>query len=154
MSKLKYWLIALIGLAAIFLIVNNFQAPKERQEPSFGQVVFENGKSIKVEIADTEQKRNQGLSDREPIDDDFGMLFIFQEKKRHPFWMKGMRFALDFIWLDEGKIVDLHQNVEPTLNSLPIIQPDQLIDRVLEVQAGFIADNEVKIGNKLEIQLP
>ena len=64
-----------------------------------------------VEIADTEDTKSQGLSGRTSMAKNKGMLFIFNESSYKYFWMKGMNFPLDFVWINGKKIVDIKKNV-------------------------------------------
>src|SRR3989344_9080436 len=69
---------------------------------------------VRVDVADTPEKRAIGLSDREGLAPDEGMLFIFPEDGIYAFWMKDMRFSIDILWIShEGFIVDMRQNVSP-----------------------------------------
>lgn len=102
-----------------------------------------NGKTLRVEVMDTEQERNKGLSDRENLPSDTGMLFVFPTPGVHAFWMKDMRFPLDFVWVRDGKIVDLTEQVSPPSPGTPddkllIYEPKEPIDAVLEVNAGVV----------------
>ncbi len=112
---------------------------------------------IPVEIADTFQKRQKGLSERKSLTEGEGMLFIFAQKDiQPPFWMKKMKFAIDIIWIDDNKIVQINENVpapEPdTPNSeLKFYPPNQPIDYVLEVNAGFVDENKIKIGDDIDL---
>lgn len=112
---------------------------------------------IPVEIADTAQKRQTGLSGRESLTEGEGMLFVFaQEDIRPPFWMKEMKFAIDIIWIDDDKIVQIDENVpapEPdTPNSeLKFYTPNQPIDYVLEVDAGFVDQHDIKVGDDVNL---
>jgi uncharacterized membrane protein (UPF0127 family) len=112
---------------------------------------------IFVEIADTFQKRQKGLSERESLAEGEGMLFIFAQKDiQPPFWMKEMKFAIDIIWIDDNKIVQINENVpapEPdTPNSeLKFYTPNQPIDYILEVNAGFVDEKGLKIGDNVDL---
>ena len=53
-----------------------------------------------VDLAVTSGERQQGLSGRETMAEDAGMLFVFEEEQPLAFWMKDMRFPLDIIWID------------------------------------------------------
>lgn len=108
---------------------------------------------ILVEIADSASKRAQGLSGRENLLKKQGMLFVFDFPSKHTFWMKGMKFPLDFIWINNFKVVDLSKEVkvpEPE-SKLEIIKPKEEVDMVLEVNSGFIEENQIKIGDKLNL---
>lgn len=115
--------------------------------------------TITVEIADSPQKRNQGLSGRVNLDPNSGMLFVYPDKDKHRFWMKDMKFPLDFIFIRDGSIVDMIANVPIPLSgqkdsSLPIYEPIEPINMMLEVNSGFILSNNVKVGDKVTLVSP
>ena len=113
-------------------------------------------RTLRVEAVTTDQSTTQGLSGRSEIGSD-GMLFVFKERRIPTFWMKDMRFALDFIWIDAGRVVDISENVPPppadaTLSDLEVISPQEPAQYVLEVPAGSLAKWGVKIGDSVVIQ--
>ena len=112
---------------------------------------------IKVEIVDTEEKRHIGLSGKLSLPYDQGMLFLFDsENITVPFWMKDMKFPIDIIWINDGKIIQIDKNSEPILDSAPpssyrYYLPREPIDMVLEVNAGFSDTNQIKIGDTFKL---
>lgn len=114
-----------------------------------------NVKSIlNIEIADTKEKRAKGLGGRDSLATDSGMMFTFDKPGQYQFWMKGMRIPLDFIWVNDNKVVDLLQNILPPEvnqadNTLPIYAPVVSITQMIEVNAGFINANNIQIGDKV-----
>lgn len=109
---------------------------------------------LNVEIADNQGERSKGLSGRDKLATDAGMLFIFDTPKQYQFWMKGMKFPLDMIFIKDGKIVDLITNVpiaDSTMQdvNLPRYQSTVPMDMLLETNAGFVETNNIKIGNNL-----
>lgn len=94
--------------------------------------------NLKLEIADTDAARVQGLSGREGLDTDAGELFVFDKSDFYPFWMKDMKFALDIIWINNDRVVDVVTLPPPSPNQLvpathvPLVRADS----VLEVNAG------------------
>ena len=110
---------------------------------------------LNVEISDTDQKRRQGLSGRATLSENTGMFFIFPSAGIHPFWMKDMLFPLDFIWIKENKVVQLDENIPPpskTFGLPKIVTPKESIDKVLEVNAGFIAKHGIKVGDEVDFR--
>ncbi len=110
--------------------------------------------TLNIDIADTPALRTQGLGGRDSLADDYGMLFVFSEEKKHRFWMKGMKVNLDMIFIKDAKVVDLLRNVPaPQGNikdeNLPIYEPVVPIDMVLEVQAGFINKHSIQVGDQV-----
>ncbi len=111
---------------------------------------------IRAEIASSPLKHAAGLSSRPVLAPDTGMLFVFSSPQQPAFWMKGMRFPLDFIWLRNNVVVDLNKNVPIPQNILDfnIIRPEHSIDMVLEVNVGTIEKMGVKVGDEVKILNP
>jgi len=101
--------------------------------------------SLQVEVADTEAKRSLGLSGRAMMDENTGMWFKFEIPGIYPFWMKDMKFPLDFIWIRGGKIVEIDKNI-----GIPaVIIPKGKVDQVIEVNAGWVDKYDIKEGDIL-----
>lgn len=108
---------------------------------------------IKAEIADSAAARERGLMFRQGLKQDQGMLFIFKEQEIHIFWMTNMRFPLDIIWIDTDKrIVDIKESVPPCRQACGNIIPLAEAKYVLEVNAGFVNKNGIKVGDILIFQ--
>lgn len=130
--------------------------PFINQPAKFGAVTI--GETvIKVEIADTQEKRAKGLGGRQTLATDSGMLFIFDRVDKHGFWMKGLSFPLDFIWIKDQKVVDIYKNAPPVASGqqdkeLPIYVPSEPVNMVLEVNAGFSDSHNIKVGDTVSIK--
>ena len=110
------------------------------------------GTVVYVEIADDPIERGKGFSGREGLQEGWGMLFIFEEPGRYSFWMYGMLFPLDIIWIDMGlRIVHLVENVPPCVNVCEVYEPASEALYVLEVNAGFVGKYGVKVGDTVEL---
>ncbi|HEV8601294.1 MAG TPA: DUF192 domain-containing protein [Patescibacteria group bacterium] len=111
------------------------------------------GKTLTVQVARTEQEQQAGLSGFLSIDDSHGMLFPINPANSPAFWMKGMKFPIDIIWVRSGKVVNLTAMVEPEPgkpdNQLKLYYPGTEVDAVIELQAGWTARNKVKVGDSL-----
>lgn len=104
-----------------------------------------------VELADDDNERVLGLSNRPNLLPDQGLLFLFPSKDRYAFWMKDMKFPIDIIWIDDDIIVDISENV-PTLVTatyLPRYQPKLPVNKVLEINSGETKKNGFTIGQKI-----
>lgn len=120
------------------------------------QEVVIKGVSIKVSVADTDTERRQGLSGRESMPEDEGVLFTFpKENVITPFWMKDMKMAIDIIWINDAEIVQIDRNASPQPgvpdNELTLYKPTTPVDYVLEVNAGWADRHGVLVGEKVEI---
>lgn len=141
--------IALVVMAVAFIYVRFSAFRPNLAQMKVGSAV------VRVDIADTVGKRQQGLSGRENLPRDQGMLFTFDAPLKYSFWMKDMRFPLDFIWIREGRVVDITENVPyPIGNSPPAtVQPQEPATAVLEVNADFTERHSIKIGDAVDIDL-
>jgi len=112
-----------------------------------------NGVALIVEVARTDAARAQGLSDRESMPANAGMLFIFDKPGRYEFWMNRMNFPLDFIWLNQGKVMEISQNIPAPSLAKPrpvTLTPSVAIDAVIEVNAGWTQEHGVSLGQTVE----
>ncbi len=67
-----------------------------------------------VDLALTSEQQSQGLSGREVMEADTGMLFIFQSEGNLTFWMKEMHFPLDIVWIGANcTVVDVTLGAPP-----------------------------------------
>lgn len=116
-----------------------------------------NNQIIKVEIVDTVEKRRKGLGGRTGLKENEGMLFIFDKEDKHAFWMKGLSFALDFVWIKGDKVVDTLSDIQPPKPGqadadLPIYSSSTPVDRVLELNSGTIRKLNIKVGDTISIK--
>lgn len=126
------------------------QSPQNRQVKISDTV-------INIELADTQSKRSKGLGGRASLASDSGMLFTFDKADKYPFWMKGLSFPLDFIWIRGGSVVDISENIQPPPpntpdSAVPILTANTEVDKVLEVSGGFVKEHNLKVGDKIEIK--
>jgi len=105
-------------------------------------------------IAQTEQEHEAGLSGKDRLPQNQGMLFLFKEPVSQTFWMKGMRFPLDIIYIDtNNKIVSLYKNLEnptPFDPTIRTVSPAQPADKVLEINAGLSDKYHFKAGDEVK----
>ncbi len=118
----------------------------------FNQVLSLRDIELDINLANTDELRALGLSYTDQIQENQGMLFIFDIPARYGFWMKDMRYSLDIIWIDEDyKIVDISKNIEP--NTYPeLFYPQSPVKYVLEVGAGFADRYSILNGDKIMVK--
>src|SRR3989338_11279355 len=116
--------------------------------PTFKTIKIQK-KKINVEIADTYMKRAFGLMLRKKG----RMLFPFTIPLKYGIWMAFMLVPLDIIFADKnGKITNIVENAKP-INFNPstwkIFFSTGFCKYVVEVEAGFVKKNRIKVGQKI-----
>jgi len=142
----------LVFISIFFLFHRNIIESKLKKIENINFVEI-GGQKIKIEIAYTPEMQEKGLSGRKEIKENEGMLFIFKNSGKYPFWMKDMNFPIDIIWLDQDKkIIFFKENVLP--NTFPeTFVSEKEAKYVLEVISGFSQKNNLKIGEIVEFLL-
>jgi len=114
------------------------------------------GERFEVFLADDILKQAQGLSGRSSIDSHEGMLFTFSSSTIRTFWMKGMLFSIDIIWIQDGVVVGFEKNVSypkagESFGELTLYTSSVPVDTVLEVLTGTVDRLGVQIGDVIEV---
>ena len=148
-AVLKIIIISLIVFIVLLIyglrgsVLNSNPPPtvqKFRESSELGwasQTVTINNRTFQVDIANTDQLRTKGLSARERLEQNRGMLFLFPTKAYHSFWMKDMRFPIDIVWIADDRVIRVLENVPlPQGRILETYTPTQPVDKVLEIAAG------------------
>ncbi|MDQ3852434.1 MAG: DUF192 domain-containing protein [Thermoproteota archaeon] len=104
-----------------------------------------------VEVPDEREEHARGLMFRNHLPWNAGMLFAFNEEESRRFWMKNTLIPLDMIFVDSSsKIIDIKENVPPCKQEeCPTYSSREPAQYVLEVNAGFVQEKGVKIGDRL-----
>jgi uncharacterized protein len=73
---------------------------------------------IQAELADTPKAREVGLMNRTSMPTNSGMLFVFEQKAGHCFWMNNTKIPLSIAFIaDDGKIVNIEEMQAETTNN-------------------------------------
>lgn len=104
---------------------------------------------IDIEIAENEYETQTGLMYRKSMQDQRGMLFIFEDERMHSFYMKNTAFPLDLIFIkSDTTIASIQKNAQP-FDESPL--PSQVpVKYVLEVNAGLTDQWQLEVGDKIE----
>ena len=106
---------------------------------------------LKLEVADTAERRSVGLSRRESLPEDAGMLFVFPGDQQAAFWMKDTLIPLSIAFVSADGIILEIQDMEPLSEELH--RPSRSYRYALEVNQGFFVRNGVAVGDKVEFEL-
>lgn len=112
-------------------------------------------KSLSVQIVKTAQEIEQGLSDRENLCSNCGMFFVFNTPSIYYFWMPKMHFDLDMLWVSGNKVVDItydakKPSAEDFQNPKERYFSKVPVDKVIEVNAGWVKENGIKLGDEVK----
>lgn len=137
--KRNWWLILIIVIALALTFPYVFKSKQPQ--------VSIDGKTFNVEIAQTDAEHTKGLSGRDFLAPDAGMLFIFPSSDIHTFWMKDTLIPLDIIYINDNNIVEITTLQPQNGDNIPKYTPQNKANYVLELNAnsGFKVDDEVKI---------
>ncbi|MFA6094412.1 MAG: DUF192 domain-containing protein [Candidatus Paceibacterota bacterium] len=158
MSRRKKFIIIVVFLTCIvgygsLHVRDNLLSPTNNTVPVVpvynGPLVQVGMVEIPVEVASSSDAIIKGLSNRDFLKPQKGMFFTFSQPARYRFWMKDMNFPLDILWIREGRVVDMHKMIPADFDPLkPVFySPDFPAQFVLEVNAGFIDTNGIKVGD-------
>ena len=108
--------------------------------------------TIDIEISDTEYETQTGLMYRNAMQNNQGMLFVFDDVTERSFYMKNTKIPLDLIFISDTKtIVSFQKNAKPfDESSLPSNAPAKY---VLEVNAGLVDTWKLSIGDRISYTL-
>jgi len=140
MDKKKVLLIIFLAVVVLLGAVFIFTR-KSKQKIILGNCEFE------IEEAVSDETRAKGLSDRDKLCDNCGMLFVFDELGDYGFWMKDMRFDLDMVWIAGDKVVDIDKNISK--DSGGTFYAKWKVDRVLEINSGKAEACRIKVGDEI-----
>ena len=106
--------------------------------------------TLQVELAMDDDSRRCGLSLRNQLANDHGMLFVFEQDQILSFWMKDTRIPLSIAFLTgQGKILNIH-TMQPMNDTLRYYSSD-LARYALEVNQGWFADHGIQTGDRIQL---
>jgi len=104
---------------------------------------------VKAELVKTETRIEKGLAGRASLPEGRGMLFSMPENDTQHFWMKGMLFAIDIIWIENNRVIGCEKNISPK-DPRTFSSPGDA-GYVLEVPEGFCDRYSVKVNDEVKI---
>jgi uncharacterized membrane protein (UPF0127 family) len=116
-----------------------------------------NNVNLQADVALTADEQTKGLSIKDTLQSNEGMLFPSESPRILSFWMKDMKFPIDILWLGaDKKVVHIEESLQPCSAFLPCpsYTPDVKAQYVLETVAGFSSANGITEGTPVEFTLP
>jgi uncharacterized protein len=143
-------IILLLAIALVFSWQKYNLVEQNWSQDSKNGILEVRGRKINIEKVSNLRDRQRGLSGRERLCQDCGMLFIFEKKQKASFWMKGMKFDLDMIWITDKKVSYIKKNISANDNSI-FISP-VVADWVLELNSGDTLKYGIEIGDQVFLE--
>ncbi len=153
-----------IFLLVLTVLLGCTQTPKKvikTTEPQFKQegVLYVTRQAdtllnqLLIEVADTPYERETGLMYRSSMENNQGMLFVFDEETQRSFYMKNTEIPLDIIYLNKNlEVVTIIHNAAPmNEQSLPSKVPAQF---VLELLGGQSSALGILKGDQISYYIP
>ena len=140
----------IVGVFFFFISLNDKQNNNENYF-KYASVCFSEN-CVMTEIADTPQEREKGLMFRESLKENKGMFFVFEEEGIYPFWMKNTLIPLEIIWISKtNRVAHIEFAYPCTTENCISYTPKANAIYVLEVNQGFIVENNIQIGDLVKI---
>jgi len=149
-----------LSIAALLIVAVSCGAgqtpskPAATPAPSGPRVVLPSGSVYRLELAHTPEQQAQGLMYRESLPEKTGMLFLFDDKGVHRFWMKNTMIPLDMVWMDaEGRVLFVSADTPPCkADPCPSYGPESPAASVLEIAGGKASKEKVGVGSVLQFK--
>jgi uncharacterized protein len=137
MKKHKIIILIILMLVSFFVFLN-FKKDK----------IFFSENFFFVDIISKKEDLIRGLSGRKEMEDNSGLLMVFQNDDYHGIWMKDMFFPIDILWLNQNlEVVYIKESVLP--ETFPeVFRPKEKSRYVLEVSSGMVERFNISIGDK------
>lgn len=138
----------IIGIAVLLIVAMAIWAWQISVKSPTARI---NNRTFKLYVAKSDKDKQIGLSKYNKIESNQGMIFQFGNDNYYPFWMKKMKFPIDIIYLNDGRIVTIYKNVPiPKNNSNPPVYNSAVpADTVLEINAGISDKYSFKEGDSV-----
>jgi uncharacterized membrane protein (UPF0127 family) len=100
---------------------------------------------LQLEVPQNDGEFRLGLMFRESLEQDRGMLFVFENTDQHSFHMKNTFIPLDIAFINEEGIIESIKELDP-MNPIPVY-PDGDVRYAIEVNRGWFAENGIEVGD-------
>jgi len=141
----------LVCVAAAFILLQDNGNRIALEQPTSCTPLGAEQTCIQLEVVRNRDDHRRGLSGRQSLAEDAGMLFDFTEEGTRCMYMPNMNFAIDIIWLsDEHEVVDVMSDI------IPETYPERFCGAeparyVIEVNSGVVDESDVEVGQVIEL---
>ena len=147
-----YWISGMLILCLLGIVLY-FQYQKIADKNSITIFTAVRPVKIQVEFAKTVQELETGLMNRETLDANSGMFFVFSDEKPRNFWMKDTLIPLDLIFISSnGHIKEITtQEPCPKIGACTFYASKSQAQYVLEINAGSADQWGMSVGDIIEL---
>ncbi len=156
-SNIHSWLV----LSSVVILLLGCQTETESSTSTARELIIEDtlefilkdGQSLPLEVAlaDDNDERAAGLMYIRSMDENQGMLFVFEDEQPRSFWMANTPLALDMLFVNESyEIVTIHRNTQPF--SQRNFTSEIPAKYVIEVNGGYTIRHDIQEGMSVRIQ--
>lgn len=153
----------ILGLFALLLIMTGAAFYFQKNGNRFPQLSEKtatatiNNHRFNLFIAKTNKEKEVGLSEKNSIDNDQGMIFVFDKPDFYSFWMRNMKFSIDIIFVNKNRIVTISPDANPSTDpskteNLTIYKPEDPADTIIEIKGGLSSSYGFKKGQEVKIE--
>lgn len=112
--------------------------------------------TLSVTVAARHSSMSRGLGDAPALEEGHGMLFLHRPRSGVTYWMKGMRFPIDIIWIRGHRVIGITPLVEPPAPGTPdealvLHRAPEASDKAVEVAAGWTRAADISVGDRVSI---
>ena len=134
----------IVGTLAVVMV------PLLAYKPPTNTLLLDNQEYV-LEIVASSEARKKGLSGRESLAANQGMLFVERTPTVSCIWMKDMNFDIDIVWVDYTKTIrHLEERVSPKTYPKAFC-PKLKTKYVVELPSGTIDKHQLAVGQKLPL---
>lgn len=150
-----FWITAALCLTVAFLGCDQQKTETSAPEvklPADHYFQFTlDGKTLDAQLALSEPEMRRGLMHRKAMDENKGMLFVYQDAAPRSFWMKNTYIPLDIGFFDNKGVLREVYPMYP-LDETSVRSSSDLIKFALEMNQGWFASNNISPGVKLDLE--
>lgn len=143
LSASAFIFLIVFGILSLFLL-------KDKNKKEYLSVLEIGNNKFEIEIVENAIAQARGLAGRPNLPENKGMFFVFNGQAVRNFWMAGMKFPLDIVWIRGEEVISFSENLPPAAGlDFPVYSSPEPADKVLEINAGLVKKLGIKIGDRI-----
>jgi uncharacterized protein len=148
-------------LIAVILGVMGSACDRDQPDPAGNQVARatftsadQDVRTGALRVAASPEERRVGLMGVTALDEDSGMVFVFDGDQDGSFWMKDTLIPLSIaFWGGDGRVLDILEMTPCTADPCPTYSAKAPYTHALEMNARWFTDHGIEIGDRVELTI-